>query len=167
MIPMPEAVPRDTDSLRVLTACLATGITVVSANGEGPAGCTANSVTVVSAQPPSLLVSLRCTSRTLAAITGTGLFAINVLSWDQRELGRHFATAPVQRRFETVPHDLRLGVPILHDAVASILCCVDRTFNLDDHILVVGTPIWHAVRDEADAVVFFRQTYHRLSRSSA
>lgn len=139
--PLPQTVP-DREAFCTVMAQLPTGVSIVTtADERGPTGCTVNSFMSLSADPPTVLVSLAGASRTLADILRSGGFGINVLSWTQRDLCRRFAQGDPHRRFEGVPHAVRDDVPVLLDAAAVLTCRLQDTVALGDHTLVVGAPI--------------------------
>ncbi|GAA4523079.1 flavin reductase family protein [Amycolatopsis samaneae] len=118
----------------------ATGVAVVTATGTDgtPHGMTVNSLTSVSLDPPLLLVCLTIGARSTDAVTGTGRFAVNILSARQEHLALrfarrgedHFAGLPVT----TGSH----AVPIVPDALAHLDCAVERHFTAGDHVVVFG-----------------------------
>ncbi|WP_431993786.1 flavin reductase family protein [Streptomyces albogriseolus] len=60
---------------------------MITTNGsDGPVGCTASAVLPLSVEPPSLLVSLVGGGRTVRQALDHGLFAVNILSRQQRDL---------------------------------------------------------------------------------
>lgn len=153
----------DADVFREFMGSLPTAVTVVAAcTPDGPLGCTVNSITSLSLRPPTLLVSLENSSRTLAAVLAQGWFGVSVLSWEQRELCRHFATGAADRRFDDVAHCVQHGVPILHGAIAGVVCSVREAVVLGDHTLVAGPPVWHSADATGSPVVFFRRGFRRL-----
>ncbi|WP_433544358.1 flavin reductase family protein (plasmid) [Streptomyces sp. CA-294286] len=153
----------DRDTFCAAMSHLPSGVSIITTQSpDGPLGCTVNSVISLSVQPPSLLVSLANTSRTLLHALRTGGFAVNVVSWQQRELYRRFAQGDALRRFDGVAHTLRDGQPVLTHTSAVFTCAVERSIEVGDHTLLVGGPI-EAFRDEeADPVVLHRHRAHQL-----
>src|SRR5574342_176081 len=77
-----------------------TAVSVVTAQADqAPVGCTVNALMSVSIAPPLLVVSLAVGGGTLDAIVRSRVFAINLLSWDQRELCERFSRRPREERF--------------------------------------------------------------------
>ncbi|WP_433345725.1 flavin reductase family protein [Micromonospora sp. CA-111912] len=143
----------------------ATGVAVVTSRLAGrPVGCTVNAFTSVSLLPPLLLVSLARTSRTLAAITAEGGFAVNLLDRRQRDLADRFATAAGDR-FAGVAHRTVDGLPLLDGAmaVAVAVCTVTQLIGVADHTLVLGSPYRCQAADDADPAVFFGGHYRTVS----
>lgn len=133
------APPIDASVFRRTMSRFPTFVTVVTAPTPwGAIGCTATAVLSLSLEPPTMLVSLRTVGRTLDEVLGAGMFAVNALSWEQRDLVRRFATGPPEQRFGGVPHALVDGVPVLTGACATVVCALERTVTVLDHTLLVG-----------------------------
>jgi len=133
--------PVDGERFRSALSCFASGVAVVtSVDGAGPCGATTTALCSVSDRPPSLLVCLNSSSRTLSGITETGGFVINVLRADREGLGRHFAgKAPDKFADVTWRRSGRFGAPVLAgDVVAHAECAVRQITALADHYIVVG-----------------------------
>jgi flavin reductase (DIM6/NTAB) family NADH-FMN oxidoreductase RutF len=116
-------------------------VTVVTTrDGDGrPRGLTVAAVCSVSAEPPTLLVSIDRRSRTLAEIVAHGRFAVNFVRGDRAEVGSRFAS-PVAERFEGIEWSPgALGVPVLHaDSLAWIECVVEQQVSSGDHVVLFG-----------------------------
>ncbi|MFJ3446473.1 flavin reductase family protein [Streptomyces sp. NPDC086081] len=150
------------DDYRNAISLLPTGVSVVTAVRSGtPAGCTASAVMSLSLDPPSLLVSLTTGSRTLAALTEAGTFAVNVLAWPDRHLARRFATAAPHERFESVTWSLTQGAPVLTRSTLTAVCQVSETAALLDHTIVAGTVTWLRTED-TEPTVLYRHRQHAL-----
>ncbi|WP_420313393.1 flavin reductase family protein [Streptomyces sp. YS-B37] len=133
---------------------------VTATSPDGPVGCTANSLMSLSADPPTVLVSLASTSRTLAHAVSGGVFGVNILARDQRALCRHFAQGDPPHRFDDVPHELRGGVSVLPDAIAALACRLEQTTELVDHTLLTGSPLCAEYDPTATPLVVHRRREH-------
>ncbi len=82
-----------TDDFRNTCGLWATGVSIVTTVGpEGePYGLTMNGVTSLSLDPPMMLVCVDERSDTLAPMTKSRCFCINVLTKDQEQLSNRFA----------------------------------------------------------------------------
>ncbi|WFE41162.1 flavin reductase family protein [Micromonospora sp. WMMD998] len=119
---------------------LAKCVAVTTALGPaGPVGCTTTSLMSLSVAPPSVLLAFHSGGRTLADLLAAGRFAVNVLSCEQDDLVRRFATGPAADRFQGVAYTIDDGVPVLADAAVRMTCHVRETLTAVDHTLVVGT----------------------------
>lgn len=136
----------------------ATGVAVVTCDGpHGPSGLTTNAVSSLSLDPLLLLVCFDNASRTLAAVRGTGRFAVNVLRAGQEELAAVFASKRVQaEKFEAVTHRIEHALPVLDDALAWIACDVHELHPAGDHTITIGavTHVWSAPGDPAPLLFY-------------
>ncbi|MEV3988935.1 flavin reductase family protein [Streptomyces sp. NPDC049837] len=152
----------EADAFRATMAHMPTCVTVVTAAAcHGPVGCTASAVLSLSLHPPGLLVSLAAAGRTAREIRRVGAFAVNVLSWEQRDLTRRFAEEPPGRRFTGVPWAVQDGQPVLTGAVASVVCAVDSCYDVWDHTLLVGRVVHSAHHPDRTPLLYHRRTHDR------
>lgn len=142
---------------------LPSGVSIITAQSpDGPLGCTVNSVISLSADPPLLLVSLANTGRTLRHALRTGGFAVNVVSWQQRDLYRRFAQGDALRRFDGVAHSTRDNQPVLTHAAAVFTCTVEQAVEVGDHTLLVGSPVEASHDADTRPLVIHRHRAHPL-----
>ena len=146
------------EQLRRALGAFATGVTVVTTGGPaGVYGVTANSFTSVSLEPPLVLVCLRRRSPGRALIAANGAFAINVLTAEQEQLGRSFASSDREcgaGMFEGVEHRRgSTGSPILAGA-AHLECRLAGVHAAGDHVIVVGHVLALAVDPGATPLLF-------------
>ncbi|MEE1927861.1 flavin reductase family protein [Streptomyces sp. TRM 70351] len=152
---------RDVTAFRAAMAHMPTFVTVVSTQtGEGPTGCTANAVLSLSLEPPSLVVSLASSSRTVHRIRHGGGFSVSLLSWEQRDLTQRFARGRPDERFAGVPHTYQEGQPVLSDAAAGFVCRVESCQEMWDHTLVVGQVLHSTHHRERVPVVYHGHAQH-------
>ena len=122
---------------------LASGVTLVTTASDGRrAGLTATAVSSVTAEPPQLLVCVNRTAEAHPLITEAGLFAVNILSIEQRELAERFAGrdgAAGEARFDAGRWTrLVTGAPVLEDGLAAFDCRLVATLHVDTHTIFVG-----------------------------
>jgi flavin reductase (DIM6/NTAB) family NADH-FMN oxidoreductase RutF len=150
----------DPAAFRRTTGSFATGVTVITTAYDGERhGLTANSFTSVSMDPPLVLFCLARTAGSMAAFEGCDAFAVNVLSSDQQELSRQFAT-PSDDKFVAVA--LREGVtgaPVLAECHAVLECTPHQMHEAGDHVIVVGKVEAIDVHDESEPLLFHRSRY--------
>ena len=125
---------------------VAHSVAVVTTGGvAGRHGATVSSFCSASADPPSMLVSLRAASRIARLVTGNGAFCINVLGEQQRPLADRFAGADdagTDDRFSGIALACeREPLPVLRAAATAFRCRVGDTFVAGSHLVVVGTVI--------------------------
>jgi flavin reductase (DIM6/NTAB) family NADH-FMN oxidoreductase RutF len=147
-------------SCRRLMSHWATGVSVVtSLGGDGPKGCTVNSLTSLSLDPLLLLVALHGRSSTLDAVRASRRFCVNVLGADQEDLCHRFARPAADiDKFAGLDFDVVDGAPVLAGCLASIRCEAERIVPGGDHEIVVARPLaGHTT--EAAPLIFFRRGY--------
>ena len=156
----------DTQTLRGALGRYTTGVTIttcLAASGE-PVGLTVNSFSSVSLDPPLVLWSLRAASPALAAFGQATHFAVNVLTEEQVELSRRFAS-PVHDRFAGTAWSAGLGgAPILPGCCAVFQCATERAVPLGDHVLYVGRVLALA-QAPLRPLLFQGAHYHHLGRA--
>jgi flavin reductase (DIM6/NTAB) family NADH-FMN oxidoreductase RutF len=121
----------------------AIGTAVVTAQGSsGPAGFLALSATHVTANPPTMLVSIGRKTSALSAVTESRSFAINYLPKERDDLAKLFGGQGDEKgvkRFEAAEWTtLATGSPILTGAVGSIDCRVEEAIERHDVIIFLG-----------------------------
>lgn len=164
--PVPAADAVDPRALRNAIGHFATGVTVVTAldGGGHPFGTTANAVSSLSLDPPLVLICLKQGSETLAALTASGSFAINVLRDDQQDLAHRFAGKAAADTWAGVDHEPGLvGAPRLAGALATLECTLHDVADGGDHRIVVGRVL--AVEhpdDHVSPLVFYRGGFAAL-----
>jgi flavin reductase (NADH)/flavin reductase len=122
-------------------------ITTAGAGG-GRSGLTATAVCSVSAVPPTLLCCVNRTNASHDAIRGAGVFAVNVLALDDRELADRFAGEPGgESRFEHGAWTSgETGSPLLTTALASFDCRVAQAVDVATHGILFGHIVGIRVR---------------------
>jgi flavin reductase (DIM6/NTAB) family NADH-FMN oxidoreductase RutF len=128
--------------LDIMTA-FPTGVTVVTTLGPDgvPYGLTSNAVSSVSADPPTLLVCVARTSRTLPALLARRGFVVNFMAEGSEEICARFASrASAEEKFAgldwTAGPD---GLPHLHaHAVAHARCETEAEVEAGTHLILLG-----------------------------
>jgi 3-hydroxy-9,10-secoandrosta-1,3,5(10)-triene-9,17-dione monooxygenase reductase component len=154
----------DTKALRTALGRFATGVTVVTCRDEHdqPRGLTVNSFTSVSLDPPLILWSLRRHSPSLEAFERATHFAINVLSEEQVEVSRHFASAAPDK-FVACPGHWTPGLggaPVLGGASAVLECERYQSLDAGDHRILLGQV--KNFHDRGLAALVFQGGHYRL-----
>ena len=153
----------DKRRLRTALGRFGTGVTIVSAVGEGGvwAGLTVSSFSSLSLEPPLVLWALRLDSASLPAFEHAPRVAVNVLAEEQLGLSRRFASHHEHRFGEGEWQLGAHGAPVLNGAVAVFECETVTRQDAGDHRLYIGRVL--AFSEHAHAPLLYRSGhYHRL-----
>jgi flavin reductase (DIM6/NTAB) family NADH-FMN oxidoreductase RutF len=139
----------------------ATGVTVVTASGpDGPVGMTANAVCSLSLDPLLALVCFDNEARTLRVVQETQRFGINVLTDQQQELARLFASKlPEAEKFADVQHTVHDGIPVIEGTLAWVGCTLERLVEGGDHTIGIGAVIAAEKATELPPLIWYRGHY--------
>ena len=131
---------RDTELFRDVFGHFATGVGVITSAGPaGAGGMTANAICSLSLDPLLALVCFENSARTLPIVREARRFAINILSSDQEDLARVFASkVPEAEKLDGVDHHLEYGVPIIEGALAWAACDLRELLPGGDHTIGIG-----------------------------
>ncbi len=144
-------------------AARATGAVVATARGaDGPAGFLALSATHVTADPPTMLVSIDKRTAALAAVRHARHFALNFLPRGDENLADMFGGRGETRGAERFAPErwgaLVTGAPVLNDAVGAIDCVLEETLERFGVVIAIGRVVDVIVR-EGEPLLFFRGAY--------
>ena len=159
--------PIDAKTFWRMLGMRAVGVAIVTAQGEdGPAGFLALSATHVTADPPSMLVSIDDSTQALKAVLHSRHFAINYLSAAAQPLADSFGGRGALKgadRFEAGRwKTLATGAPILSDAVGAIDCGLAETFRFHKTTIAVGQVAAFDLPDRSDALLFHAGRYRNF-----
>ena len=132
----------ETTFFRQVLGRFTSGVTVVTTRYNNViAGMTVSSFASLSLDPPLVLICVDQTSNTLEILRDSKIFAVNILTSQQVELSRCFAT-PSEDRFEhfchASYHTAATGAPILDDVLAFIDTRLVAEYPGGDHVIFVG-----------------------------
>lgn len=148
----------DVTKFRNALGLFATGITVVTSlgNKKEPIGITVNSFSSVSLDPPLVLFSLGSFGNHCQDFKQSGVFAINVLSADQRHLCDRFAS-PLEDRFDGITYDTgENGCPVFKDCLSVFECKIYATHEAGDHLIFVCEVTNVTSESESNALLFHK-----------
>lgn len=134
---------------------------VTTGNAKAAKGVTVSACSSVCADPPTLLVCINTRSPACQAVEANGVFAVNLLSAEQRHVADTFAGRAVNGKpFDFACCDWTLGVlgvPLIEGAVASLECRVVEQHTVGTHRVFFGeviaveraqhTPLLYCSRD--------------------
>ncbi|MEY3712676.1 MAG: hypothetical protein RL321_296 [Pseudomonadota bacterium] len=136
--------PVDSAAYRNAISRFLTGVTIVTTmTEEKPSGLTATAIASVTLEPPTLLACLNRQSTTCQAIIQAGRFAVNVLSSEQMDLAKLFASRDTDKFQQLAAGGFGIqaspsGMPHLVGALASIDCRVSDTSDVGTHRIFFG-----------------------------
>ncbi|MFE1199508.1 flavin reductase family protein [Streptomyces olivaceoviridis] len=167
------AEPVSATAYRTLMAAFPAGVAVVTAADEDGQqyGMTCTAVSSVSVSPPTLLVCIQHSSRTLAVLSRSGSFAVNLLDDRARAVAELFASRG-QDRFRHVAWTARPGCggPHLAHAAHSVADCrVTGSVPFADHVVVFGEVFRVTTGNDAwpRPLVYGMHEYWSLAHSGA
>lgn len=149
--------------LRTVLAQWATGVVIVTTrtrDGERH-GMTASSFTSVALDPPLVSVCVASDGATCRMIRDSGVFAVNMLGSDHRQIGRRFAGPATADRFALGRWETATtGAAVLADAVAWVDCVVAACYPAGDHTIILGLVQDAATPRPAAPLIYHDRTYH-------
>ena len=156
----------DPSHFRRVMGHFAAGVAVVTTlRDDGrPAGLTVSAVASVSLEPTLVLVCVDRASESHRSVSGSGVFAVNVLEEGEGEtLARRFGTSNSDDKFTGVAfHAERTGAPVLDASLAWLDCRVQGAHEAGDHTIFVGE-VEAAETREGTPLVYYRGGYGRFA----
>src|SRR5512138_1277589 len=133
------------------------GVSVITAGrGRDISGMTVTSVSSLSVEPPSLIVSLNRESSSWPLVKRFAFFGVNILTADQIDIAERFTGKSGLKgadRFAGATWITRAsGVPLLADALAAIDCEVEDIVERHSHATVIGRVLDVAVSTRTAAL---------------
>jgi len=156
----------DPTFFRAVLAQWASGVTVVTTVGNGDGrryGMTASSFSSVAVDPPLISVCLASAGTTYRMIRRSGVFAVNMLGHDHRDISDRFATPEIagRDRFANGDWDTAwTGSPVLADSLAWLDCVVTACHPAGDHTILLGSVQDAATPRSAAPLLYHARTYY-------
>ena len=131
------------DDFRGAMRHLAGGVSVITAGrGKDITGMTVTSVSSLSVDPPSLVVSINRASSSWPLLKRHGFFGVNILTADQLEVAERFTGKGGLKGAERFAGaswtTAASGVPLLVGALAAIDCEAEDIVERHSHAVVIG-----------------------------
>lgn len=151
------------DKFRQVMGNFATGITVVTTLDKGgkPYGLTVNSFTSVALNPILVLVCLDNRLSGFQAFKDSKHFGVSILSEFQEDVSRIFAKKDSDRPAAIYFYG-QLGIPLLHDSLATMECETVEMYAGGDHTIFLGRVETAEVLEAQNPLLYFRGKYLRL-----
>ncbi|HYC31595.1 MAG TPA: flavin reductase family protein [Gemmatimonadales bacterium] len=153
----------DPAQFRQLLGHFATGVTIITVNGEGnrPQGMTASSLASVSLHPPLVSVCIDHAATMHDAIVASPVFVVNILESAQEALSRRFADQHDDRFDGVGYHRSPEGLVLLDGALAHVECERYAVHPGGDHSIVLGRVIGGST-GEGHPLLYYRGGYASL-----
>lgn len=155
------------DGFRHAMRRLATTIALVtSGTGDSWTGMAATAVMSVCAEPPTLLTAVNRTASIHPVMTRADRFCVNLLADRHRDLVSIFSGQKKGlERFETggwvAGPD---GIPVLPDALSSLVCRTTQRIDVGTHTLFIGEVEQVLNHDEISPLVWVDGTFASAAR---
>jgi flavin reductase (DIM6/NTAB) family NADH-FMN oxidoreductase RutF len=145
---------------------LAASVTVVAAgHGAERHGRTVTAMLSLSAEPPSVLVSITRDTDLGRTIEASGGFSLSVLAEDQRAVADAFAGwGPADRFADADWSQWASCHPKLDGAVASFDCVLGGAIEMDTHVLYAGIVMHTASFPDRAPLLWHRRGYGALDK---
>lgn len=135
----------DVNAFKQVMRRFATGVMVLTVpDGIGMHAVTVNAVTSVSLDPLLMLVCIEQNAQSHGLIRASGVFALNILTGAQRELGERFAYDREARAHPTALAEGyvgQTGALILKESLGFLECKVTAEYPGGDHTIFIGQVI--------------------------
>jgi flavin reductase (DIM6/NTAB) family NADH-FMN oxidoreductase RutF len=144
----------------------AAAVTVVTSRLDGrPWGTTVTAFASVSADSPTVLVSLASAGSAAEAIEQTGRFGVSLLSDLQQTVARHCARAGAPRHLETFtsPCERESSSPMIAGSLGHLDCELIDRLDVGDHTLFVARVRRVRSRAGGDPLVYVDRAYRALA----
>ncbi|CAN5230646.1 flavin reductase family protein [soil metagenome] len=159
------------DNFRTAMRSLASGVSVITVGrGNDLSGMTVTSVSSLSVEPPSLIVSVNRQSSSWPLLQQHGVFGINILSADHVEVAERFSGVGnlkgAERFAGTEWISLASGVPLLAGALAVFDCEVEHIVERHSHAIVIGRVLDLRVSPGKPALTYWQGQYIALGQNA-
>jgi flavin reductase (DIM6/NTAB) family NADH-FMN oxidoreductase RutF len=148
---------------------LAGGVSIITAGqGDEITGMTVTSVSSLSADPPSLIVSVNRASSSWPLLQRHPFFGVNILSADQIDIAERFAGKDGLKgadRFAGAQWTVRdSGVRLLAGALVAIECEAEEIIERHSHAIVIGRVLHVQLSPAHGALAYWQRDYVAIDR---
>jgi flavin reductase (DIM6/NTAB) family NADH-FMN oxidoreductase RutF len=152
------------DHFRGAMRHLAGGVSVITVGrGKDITGMTVTSVSSLSVEPPTLIVSINRESSSWPLLKRHGFFGVNILTADQIDVAERFTGKGGLKgadRFAGAQWTTRVsGVPLLVGALSAIDCEAEDIIERHSHALVVGRVLDIQASQRTAALAYWQGRY--------
>src|ERR1700722_3327894 len=158
------------DDFRGAMRHLTGGVSVITAGrGTEITGMTVTSVSSLSVDPPTLIVSVNREASSWPVLKRHGFFGINILAADQLEIAERFSGKGGLKgaeRFAGAQWTTRVsGVPLLAGALAAIDCEVEDIVERHSHAIVIGRVLDMQLSPRGAALAYWQGQYVAIDQN--
>ena len=149
---------------------LASGVVLVTSRICGkPWGTTVTAFASVSAEPPTILVSLGSTTTGARTIAATRSFGVSLLAGDQLALARLGSEPGAAKFIEPFVDrdDGRSDSPVVAGALAHLDCELSEAVQIADHTILVGRVLAARTSPGGTPLLYHRRDYRTLGDRAA
>ena len=153
-------VPISTNKFKKTLGSFVTGVTVVTTCLDSKLhGLTVNAFSSLSLNPPLVLICIDKKSESNKILKQSKIFAVNILSKDQKNLSKIFSDSKNNNRFHKVKTTTKItGSPIIVNSLGYIDCSVEKIIPAGDHNIFVGK-IKSLNTKNLDPLIYYRGNY--------
>ena len=149
---------------------LAGGVSVITAGrGKDMTGMTVTSVSSLSVDPPTLIVSINRSSSSWPILKRLGVFGVNILTADQLDIAERFTGKDGLKgadRFTGAQWMTRVsGVPLLVGALAAVDCEVEEIVERHSHAIVIGRVMDLQLSTRTAALAYWQGQYVAIDQN--
>lgn len=147
---------------------LAAAVSVITVGrGDERTGFTATSVSSLSADVPSVIVSVNRASSSWPALERRCRFCVNVLAHDQQHIARSFAghdgRQGIARYTGANWHTLATGTLALKDALTVLDCDMEQAVHHHSHAILIGRVRAITVRPGVQPLLYWQGGFQHLA----
>lgn len=158
------------DEFRSAMRHLAGGVSVITVGrGKDITGMTVTSVSSLSVDPPTLIVSINRESSSWPLLKRHGFFGVNILTADQLDIAERFTGRDGLRgadRFAGAEWVTRAsGVPLLAGALAAIECEAEDILERHSHAIVIGRVLHAQISSRTAALAYWQGQYVAIDQN--
>lgn len=145
------------------------GVSVITAGrGRDISGMTVTSVSSLSVEPATLIVSINREASSWPLVKRHGAFGVNILTSDQLDIAERFTGKGGLKgaaRFAGAEWTTRVsGVPLLVGALAAIDCEVEDIIERHSHAIVIGRVLDLQLSTRTAALAYWQGQYVAIDR---
>jgi flavin reductase (DIM6/NTAB) family NADH-FMN oxidoreductase RutF len=145
------------------------GVSVITAGrGRDISGMTVTSVSSLSVEPATLIVSINREASSWPLVQRHGFFGVNILASDQIDIAERFTGKDGLKgaaRFAGAEWVTRVsGVPLLTGALAAIDCEVEDIVERHSHAIVIGRVLDLHLSSRTAALAYWQGQYVAIDR---